>query len=310
MRLVEVETPQPSPFARSLLFGYVGMFLYEGDAPLAERRAQALSLDTALLAELLGQAELRELLDADAVAEVELQLQRLTDDRRAYDLDSTADLLRLLGDLTTAEALDRGATPAWLAELEAARRAIRVRVAGEERWIAIEDAGRVRDALGVPLPVGVPETFTEPVRDPLGDLVARYARTHGPFHAADCATRLGLGVAVVSGALERLAVDRPGGGRRVPAGRRRPGVVRRGGAADAAPPVAGAAAQGGRAGADRGAGPLPAGLAGRRLAARGAPRGCCGWSSSSPARWCRPPRWRRRCCRPGWPATPPPCSTS
>jgi ATP-dependent Lhr-like helicase len=219
VRLVEVETPQPSPFARSLLFGYVGMFIYEGDAPLAERRAQALSLDTALLAELLGQAELRELLDADAVAEVELQLQRLSEDRRAYSLDSAADLLRLLGDLTTAEALERGATPAWLAELEAARRAIRIRIAGQERWIAIEDAGRVRDALGAPLPTGVPETFTEPVRDPLGDLVARYARTHGPFHALDCAQRLGLGVAVVGVTLERLAAAgravsgefRPGG---------------------------------------------------------------------------------------------------
>ena len=220
VRLVEVETPQPSPFARSLLFGYVGMFLYEGDAPLAERRAQALSLDTALLAELLGQAELRELLDADAVTDVEMRLQRLTEDRRAYDLDSTADLLRLLGDLTTAEALDRGATPAWLAELEAARRAIRVRIAGEERWIGIEDAGRVRDALGAALPVGVPETFTEPVRDPLGDLVARYARTHGPFHAADCAARLGLGVAVVSGVLERL-----GSTGRMVAGEFRPGGV-------------------------------------------------------------------------------------
>jgi ATP-dependent Lhr-like helicase len=218
VRLVEVETPQPSPFARSLLFGYIGMFLYEGDAPLAERRAQALSLDTTLLAELLGQAELRELLDADAVAEVEAQLQRLTEDRQAYSVDSTADLLRLLGDLTTAEALARGATPAWLAELEAARRAIRVRIAGEERWIAIEDAGRVRDALGAPLPTGVPEAFTEPVRDPLGDLVARYARTHGPFHAGDCASRLGLGIAVVAATLERLAAAG-----RVAAGEFRPG---------------------------------------------------------------------------------------
>ena len=218
VRLVEVETPQPSPFARSLLFGYIGMFLYEGDAPLAERRAQALSLDTTLLAELLGQAELRELLDADAVAEVEAQLQRLTEDRQAYSVDSTADLLRLLGDLTTAEALARGATPAWLAELEAARRAIRVRIAGEERWIAIEDAGRVRDALGAPLPTGVPEAFTEPVRDPLGDLVARYARTHGPFHAGDCASRLGLGIAVVAATLERLA-----SAGRVAAGEFRPG---------------------------------------------------------------------------------------
>jgi ATP-dependent helicase Lhr and Lhr-like helicase len=218
VRVVEVETAQPSPFARSLLFGYVGMFLYDGDAPLAERRAQALSLDTALLAELLGSTELRELLDADAVAEVELELQRLADGRRAASLDGVADLLRLLGDVTTAEALARGATAQWLAELEATRRAIRVRIAGEERWIAIEDAGRVRDALGVALPVGVPEAFTEPVRDPLGDLVGRYSRTHGPFHAADCAARLGLGVAVVGAVLERLAAVG-----RVVAGEFRPG---------------------------------------------------------------------------------------
>jgi len=218
VRLVEVETPAPSPFARSLLFSYVGAFLYEGDAPLAERRAQALALDSTLLAELLGRAELRELLDPDVLAETERELQRLAPARRARDLDSTADLLRILGGLSTAEALERGATPEWLEELAAARRALRVRVAGEERWIAIEDAGRVRDALGTALPVGVPEAFTEPVKDPLGDLVSRYARTHGPFHAADCAERLGLGVAVVGGALQRLAATG-----RVVAGEFRPG---------------------------------------------------------------------------------------
>jgi ATP-dependent Lhr-like helicase len=219
VRLVEVETPAPSPFARSLMFSYVGMFLYEGDAPLAERRAQALSLDASLLAELLGRAELRELLDPDVLAETERQLQRLTDDRRATDLDGTADLLRLLGALSTPEAVERGATPRWLAELEETRRALRVRIAGEERWIAIEDAGRVRDALGTPLPVGVPEAFTEPVPDPLGDLVSRYARTHGPFTAAQCAHRFGLGIAVVHATLDRLAAAgrvlsgefRPGG---------------------------------------------------------------------------------------------------
>ncbi|MCU1655873.1 MAG: putative ATP-dependent helicase lhr, partial [Pseudonocardiales bacterium] len=204
VRVVEVETPAASPFARSLLFGYLGMFVYEGDAPLAERRAQALSLDSALLAELLGATELRELLDAEAIAAVELEITRLADDRRAVGPDSVHDLLRSVGDLTTAEAVARGATPHDLESLEAGRRAIRVRVAGEERWIAIEDAGRVRDALGAALPVGVPETFTEPVRDPLGDLVSRYARTHGPFHAQDVASRLGLGVAVVGAALARL----------------------------------------------------------------------------------------------------------
>jgi ATP-dependent Lhr-like helicase len=204
VHVVEVSTPSPSPFARSLLFGYVGMFLYESDAPLAERRAAALSLDSTLLAELLGSEAIRELLDPEVLAEVEASLQRLTDERRVRDAEGTADLLRFLGDLTTAEAAARGVREEWLTGLEAARRAIRVRIAGEERWLPIEDAGRVRDALGAALPVGVPETFTEPVADPLGDLVVRYARTHGPFAGADCAARFGLGVAVVAGVLDRL----------------------------------------------------------------------------------------------------------
>jgi ATP-dependent Lhr-like helicase len=208
VRFVEVETQQPSPFARSLLFGYVAQFLYEGDSPLAERRATALSLDATLLAELLGQqgyGALRDLLDEEAVRTLAADLQRLSEDRRARDKEGVADLLRVLGPLSTAEAVERGATPTWLAELEDVRRAIRVRIAGEERWAAVEDAGRLRDALGVPLPVGIPEAFLEPLRDPVGDLVARYARTHVPFHAAAVAERLGLGPAVVAHALARLA---------------------------------------------------------------------------------------------------------
>ncbi|MCK1822993.1 ATP-dependent helicase [Streptomyces sp. XM83C] len=205
VRLVEVTTPEPSPFARSLLFGYVAQFLYEGDSPLAERRAAALSLDSRLLAELLGQAELRELLDAEVLAELERELQWLTEDRRVKDAEGVADLLRLLGPLTDAELAERGAEPQWAGELAAARRAIRVRIAGADHWAAIEDAGRLRDALGTALPVGVPEAFTEPVKDPLGDLLARYARTHGPFTSATAAARFGLGVAVTEGALQRLA---------------------------------------------------------------------------------------------------------
>ncbi|WIX84205.1 ATP-dependent helicase [Amycolatopsis carbonis] len=204
VRLVEVETPAASPFARSLLFGYVGMFLYETDAPLAERRAAALSLDSGLLAELLGTEAIRELLDPDAVREVERSLQRLDPERHARSAEDAADLLRFLGDLSTVEALERGIQPEWLAELEAARRAIRVRIAGEERYLAIEDAGRVRDALGVALPVGVPEAFTEPVEDPLGDLLGRYARIRAPFPASAAAARFGLGSAVVTGVLERM----------------------------------------------------------------------------------------------------------
>jgi ATP-dependent Lhr-like helicase len=219
-RLVEVETPAPSPYARSLLFRYVGAFMYEGDSPLAERRAQALTLDSALLAELLGQADLRELLDPEVVAEAALELQRLTHDRRVRDLEGVADLLRDLGPLGTEEVMirtratgpDGGSVVSphpdagrWLAELEDTRRAIRVRIGGIERWIAIEDAGRLRDALGVPLPVGIAEAFLEPVDDPMGDLLSRHARTHGPFRARDAAVRFGIGGAVVTETLRRLA---------------------------------------------------------------------------------------------------------
>ncbi|MEU8241586.1 ATP-dependent helicase [Actinoplanes missouriensis] len=205
VRLVEAETQRPSPFARSLLFGYVGAFLYEGDAPLAERRAAALALDSTLLGELLGRVDLRELLDPAVVAETEAQLQWHTEQRTPRDAEDTAELLRLLGDLSAAELASRGAPEEWAVSLESARRAIRIRVAGEERWIGIDDAGRYRDALGVALPVGIPEAYLESVTDPLGDLVARYARTHGPFLAATCAARFGLGVFVVEQALKRLS---------------------------------------------------------------------------------------------------------
>jgi ATP-dependent Lhr-like helicase len=205
VRLVEAETPRPSPFARSLLFGYVGAFLYEGDAPLAERRAAALALDSTLLGELLGRVDLRELLDPAVVGESEGQLQWLTTQRRPRDAEDAAELLRLLGDLSPADLTARGVDLAWMSTLMSSRRAIQIRVAGEERWIGVEDAGRYRDALGAALPVGVPEAYLEPLADPLGDLVARYARTHGPFAAATCAARFGLGVFVVEQALKRLS---------------------------------------------------------------------------------------------------------
>jgi len=211
IRMVEVETATPSPFGKSLLFRYVGAFMYEGDAPLAERRAQALALDPALLAELLGTDGLRELLDAGVVEETERDLQHLSESRRCRDAEAVADLLRTSGPLTAAEVAERctepGAADSWLASLSATRRIIELRVAGQPMWAAIEDAGRLRDALGVALPVGIPEAFTEPLPDPLGDLVARYARTHGPFPASAVATRYGLGVAVVATALRRLAAE-------------------------------------------------------------------------------------------------------
>jgi len=208
IRIVEVETPHPSPYAAALAFGYVAGFLYEGDAPLAERRAAALSLDPTLLADLLGRTQLRDLLDAGVVAKVEADLQRLSPDRAARDAEGVADLLRQLGPLPLVEITRRVVDPLrteeWLAELVRSRRAIVVRVAGRECYASVEDAARLRDALGVPLPVGLPAALLEPVADPLSDLVSRFARTHAPFIGADVAADFGLGIAVVGQALSRL----------------------------------------------------------------------------------------------------------
>ncbi|CAN5198090.1 ATP-dependent helicase [soil metagenome] len=210
VRVVEVESATPSPFAASLLFGYVGAFMYEGDSPLAERRAAALSLDSTLLAELLGRVELRELLDPDVVVATDRQLQHLTDERAARDAEAVADLLRLLGPLSEEEIAARSTASdagGWLEGLRAAKRALTVAFAGQSWWVAIEDIGRLRDGVGVAVPVGVPASFTESVADPLGELLGRYARTRGPFSTADAAARFGLGLRVAADVLGRLAVD-------------------------------------------------------------------------------------------------------
>lgn len=208
VRLVETEPSQPSPFARDLLFGYVGAFMYEGDSPLAERRAAALSVDPALLGELLGTVEMRELLDPDVIAQFQREAQRLDPDRRARGLEGVADLLRTLGPLDAADVAERMDEPAnaaaHLDDLIAARRAIPVTIAGVSRVAAIEDAGRLRDALGAALPTGIPLAFLEPFADPLGDLVSRYARTHGPFTTDAVAARFGIGAAVARHTLQRL----------------------------------------------------------------------------------------------------------
>ncbi|KQX72496.1 ATP-dependent helicase [Aeromicrobium sp. Root472D3] len=213
VQIAEVTTERASPFAQNLLFGYVAAFLYEGDTPLAERRASALTLDPTLLAELLGRAELRELLDPEVLEHLELELQRLTDDRQAKDVEGVADLLRLLGPLSSDEVRARvqpdlsGEVDGWLGELQTARRAIEVAVAGDVRWAVVEDAGRLRDALGVVVPMGVSEAHLEVVADPLLDLVSRHTRTHGPFTSADVAARFGIGVAIADQVLRRLSRD-------------------------------------------------------------------------------------------------------
>jgi ATP-dependent Lhr-like helicase len=206
IRLVVADTEKPSPFAGSLLFRYVANFLYDGDAPLAERRAQALAIDQAQLRELLGEPELRELLDNDVLGQVELELQHLDERHEAKSVDAIHDLLLRLGDLSEEQIAARyiGEPRSAIRELAKAHRIIEIPVAREKRWIAAEDASRYRDALGVPLPKGIAERLLQPVPDPVGDLVLRYARTHGPFAPLEVARRYGMAIAVVTSTLERF----------------------------------------------------------------------------------------------------------
>jgi ATP-dependent helicase Lhr and Lhr-like helicase len=214
IRVKRVVTATASPFASSLMFNYVSNFLYDGDAPLAERRAATLALDQAQLRELLGTAELRELLDAEVICELGLELQQL--DRRypVKDADGVHELLLQLGDLSREEIAARLGTPAepasallddWLRSLTHNRRIVECRVAGEIRFIAGEDAARYRDAIGVSLPRGLPAAFLQPVEHPLADLVGRYARRHIPFRLEDVAQRLALALSPLKAALRQLA---------------------------------------------------------------------------------------------------------
>ncbi len=208
VRMVPVDTEGASPMAQSLLFNWIASFMYDGDAPLAERRATALALDRDLLRDLLGAEELRELIDPGVLADLELELQKLIDGRRARDADELHDLVRLLGDLNADEIAARCdfAVTDSIIRLVEDRRVVELSVAGEVRYIAAEDAARYRDALGAPLPVGLPAVFTDPVADPLGDLVARWARTHGPFVPTEPARRLGVPIDRMRAVLSRLEV--------------------------------------------------------------------------------------------------------
>jgi ATP-dependent helicase Lhr and Lhr-like helicase len=224
IRVTTADTQKPSPFAGSLLFRYVANFLYDGDAPLAERRAQALAIDQTQLRELLGEPELRELLDPPALELAERELQQLEERRKAKSVDGIHDMLLRIGDLSAGEIAARSIVdaPAAIKDLAKQRRIIEISVAREKRFIAVEDASRYRDALGVPLPQGIPERYLERVADPVGDLALRYARTHGPFTPNEVAKRYGLGIAVIAQALERF-VERG----RLTEGEFRPGGTQR-----------------------------------------------------------------------------------
>ncbi len=222
VRVATVDSEHPSPFAASLLFNWVASFLYDGDAPLAERRAQALAVDQAQLKDLIGDAELRDLLDADSIDAVEHQLQRLDEAYRARGADAVHDMLLSLGDLREDEirsrvlAIDVTET---LRSLTSAGRITPLEIAGGSRYVAVEDVARYRDALGAALPAGLPAALLEPVQDPLGDLARRYARTHGPFPARDFAARYAMTLERAQSVLTRLAAAnrllegefRPGG---------------------------------------------------------------------------------------------------
>jgi ATP-dependent Lhr-like helicase len=208
VKVVTRDSQVPSPFASAILFGFVANYLYDGDAPLAERRAHALAIDHAQLRELLGEVELRELLDPEAIAAVERQLQRKEERARAKSPDSLHDLLLRLGDLSGSEIAERSSGPEWprwLEELRGARRVLEIEIGGEMRAIAVEDAARYRDALGAALPEGLPAALLEPAAEPRLDLLHRYARTHPPFTADELAQRFGLSRAEALGLLERSA---------------------------------------------------------------------------------------------------------
>jgi ATP-dependent Lhr-like helicase len=207
IRVTTIESGKPSPYASALLFSYIANYIYEGDAPLAERRAQVLSIDQSKLEEILGSTDFRELLDKAALDEVEAQLQSLEPDYKAKHADGVHDLLLKLGDLTAEEIAARSFSPAIASTIETlaqSRRAVRVRIAREARFIPVEYAARYRDALGVPLPPGLAETFLTPSPDPLAAIVRRYSRTHGPFTTSDIATRYGIAASEVAPVLRAL----------------------------------------------------------------------------------------------------------
>ena len=222
IRVTTVDSTKPSPFAGALLFSYIANYIYDGDAPLAERRAQALAIDQSQLEEILGTADFRELLDKAALDEVEAQLQSLEPEYKARDADGLHDLLLRLGDLNAEEIAARSESAevaGLIGTLVNSRRALRVRIAGEARFIPVEYSARYRDAIGTPLPPGLAEVFLEPTTDAAGEMLRRYARTHGPFTTADIVARYGIATAQADAILTRLHTQarllegefRPGG---------------------------------------------------------------------------------------------------
>ena len=208
IKMSEVRTAAPSPFAAPLVFGYLGEHLYEGDLPHAERQASLLSVDPTLLGELLGTGAVEDMLDTEVVARTVAELQRTADGWKARGAEGVADLLRELGPLTVEEITARtegGEVAVLLADLEAAHRAFSAVISGEKRWAAADDGPRLSAVLGIVAPLWAQREGK--LSRPLDGLAARFARTHGPFDSEEAACTLGVGVALAAESLERLAAE-------------------------------------------------------------------------------------------------------
>lgn len=208
IKMSEVRTAAPSPFAAPLVFGYLGEHLYEGDLPHAERQTSLLSVDPTLLGELLGTGAVEDVLDAEVVARTVAELQRTADGWKARGAEGVADLLRELGPLTVEEIAARtegGEVAVLLADLEAAHRAFSAVISGEKRWAAADDGPRLSAVLGIVAPLWAQREGK--LSRPLDGLAARFARTHGPFDSEEAACTLGVGVALAAESLERLAAE-------------------------------------------------------------------------------------------------------
>ena len=203
VRVAEVTTEQPSPFASSLLFNYTGAFMYEGDSPLAEKRAAALALDPALLAKLLGTVELRELLEPEIIAEVHAQLQRTDATRRAQTSEQVADMLRVIGPIPVDNVGEHTDVPLQTLHQQLGRRIMEVRIGGRVHLAQAQDAALLRDGLGIPVPPGIPAQV-ETINDALDQLVSRWARTRGPFVLRELADAFSLSVSIAHSSLNSM----------------------------------------------------------------------------------------------------------
>lgn len=212
VRMASVQTSHPSPFASPMLFGYVAEHLYEGDLPHAERNHALLSVDSGLLSELLGMPDQLALLDSRAIAQVQLEAQRLLPDRKLSGAEGAAELLRQMGPLAAPEVDERLTTgadaDALLHELEAQHRACPVNIGGRTLWATPEDAVILHSVLGANIPGWTDawaDAALERSLEAAGSTVAaKMLRTNALLDTSTLAAHLGCGDALARALLEHL----------------------------------------------------------------------------------------------------------